>query len=73
MTGVDLCCDTGALQALWGSLVDGQRGGLAVGMITQVDCGAQWKGEAEGFQEWSKHEATLGAKTAVALKPGTWG
>jgi hypothetical protein len=39
-------------------------------MITQVDCGAKWKGEAESFQEWSKYQATPGVKTAVAEKLG---
>lgn len=71
VTGVDLCYDTGASQALWGGLADGQTRGLAVGVITQVDCGRQWKGEGVGFQHWSKYEATPGARTAVAPRLGT--
>ena len=67
--GVDLCHDTGAPQALWGDLKDGQTGGLAVATITQVDCGQQWKGEAEGFVDWRGYQASPGGRTAVIKKP----
>lgn len=62
VTGVDRCHDTGASQALWGSLADGLTGGLAVGITNLVDCGSQKRGEVGGFQDSSKYPATPGCE-----------
>lgn len=69
VVAVDLCHDTGAPKAVWGE--PDQTGGLAVGTITQVDCGKQWKGKVqpESFQDWSKYQASPGQELAASIKP----
>ncbi|MCJ1460405.1 hypothetical protein MMC28_010787 [Mycoblastus sanguinarius] len=69
-TAVDLCTDTGAADALFGrpyAASEGGKGGIAVGALTQVDCGAEWKGSADpnSFASWSAYKATLGQALAV--------
>lgn len=63
VTVVDLCADTGASDAFFGSSgaaspgEDGHRAGLALATITQVDCGKYWKGSVNHFEKWTKFQA----------------
>ena len=77
VTVVDLCADTGASDAFFGSSgsapnpgEDGHRAGLAVANITQVNCAESWKGKVDDVQSWSKYIATSDAEDAVEAKPG---
>ena len=72
---VDLCADTKAGNAFFGKYgatspgEDGQEAGLALGTITQVNCGTQWKGSIGQTASWDGYTATPGQKDAVAKKP----
>lgn len=62
-TAVDLCGNTGAADALFGRRY-GDRAGMAVGDLTQVDCGRRREGSADP----ASSVATPGRQLSVGKK-----